>query len=209
MDAFGEVNFSIDANVRANDYMNYNFAAESFSLDTPLRAINSNVDAYSLTAGISYQANELRQYAVGTSYMDFSDGNARNNIFLNATQTLLINEKFNLNLFESLFFQKNSANTNRNYYNPGELFSGSIGLDYSSNIRKFYEKSFDHRIRLETGLTKQDDLSSKPVIDLSYLHNWQLSNYFHLNYGLSYRSNYYDGLKETGPKLHFGLGYKF
>ena len=209
VDAFSEVDFSINGNLRANDFITYNLAAESFSLETPLRAINSNVDAYSISAGIAYQPNELRRFGISTGYMNFSDNNTRKNILLNASQTLLINEKIKLDLFETLFFQANSADTNRNYYNPGELLSGSVGIEYSSNISKFYERSFDHRIRLETGLTKQDSLSSRPVIDLSYLHAWQLSNYLNLNYGVSYRSTYYDGLKETGPRLHFGLGYKF
>ena len=209
VDAFGEVDFSIDGSLIANDFISYNFSAESFSLETPLRAIKSDVDAFSVTAGMSYQPNELRRFGISTSYMNFSDNNTRNNVLLNASQTLLVNEKAKLDLFQTLFWQENTADTNRNYYNPGELFSGSVGLEYLSNISKFYERSFDHRIRLETGLTKQDSLSGRPVIDLSYTHNWQLSNYLNLDYGVGYRSIYYDGLKETGPRLHFGLGYKF
>ncbi|MBT8141192.1 MAG: poly-beta-1,6 N-acetyl-D-glucosamine export porin PgaA [Gammaproteobacteria bacterium] len=200
---------SLESTVVLNDHFDLSLKASSFSTDTPLRAIIDKVKSRSFAAGLDYRANERSHTGIYASIDDFSDNNKRTNLALNAGQTLFENEKNKWSLFESLYWQSNSENTNRNYFNPDKMLSASIGFEYSSNIYKYYERSFTHRIRLESGFVNQDDFSSKPALDLMYFHDWELSRRLNLNYGLGYRSTYYDGLKESGPKIHFGLGYKF
>jgi len=141
--------------------------------------------------------------------VDFTDGNKRTSLALHAYQPLYRDEHHTLSLWEYLYAQHNTADTNREYFNPQSLYSVSAALDYTGIIKRKYDKVFSHSARIGFGYVAQNNFGTKPFIDLAYLHKWNFSPYFSLYYGIGFRQRHFDGVRENGPNYKAGLEYNF
>ena len=201
--------YSLDGLWQVNDYFSLNGQYQSFSDDTPIRAFYADIYAKSVKFGGSYNPNEEYQYRLNLGIVDFTDTNRRRELALDAYQPLYRDEHHILSLWEYVYVQDNTLTENRPYFNPQSLFSTSLALDYTGIIRRSYDYVFTHSLRLGYGYSKQSNFSAKPFFDITYKHRWDFSRYFNLYYGIGFRQNYYDGLKENNPNYFAGLEYKF
>ena len=201
--------FSLSGTWKKNDEISFNAEYQSFSNNTPVRAFHSGVQAQSLKFGASYSPNKAYNYRGNISVVDLSDGNKRASLSLSAYQPLYRNEHHLLSIYEYAYAQHNSLDTNRAYFNPQSLYSLSSALDYTGIINRKYDNVFSHSARVGFGYVLQNDFSAQLFLDFSYLHRWDLSKYFHLFYGIGFRQNHYDGVKENGPNFKAGLEYRF
>ncbi len=201
--------FSLGGTYNINDYSRLNAQYQSFSDATPIRAFHADIYTQSLRFGGSYNPNEEYQFRANVGLIDFTDSNKRKELSLDAYQPLYRDEHHILNIWEYAYVQTNSLTSDRPYFNPKSFVSVSVALDYTGIIRRKYDNVFSHSLRLGFGAVKQNNYSTKPFLDITYKHRWDFSRYFNLYYGLGYRQNYYDGVRETSPNYFAGLEYKF
>jgi biofilm PGA synthesis protein PgaA len=192
-----------------NDYFFMHAGLQSFSDQTPVRAFDSGVSASSYIAGITYRPHELKEFSLSSEVANFSDGNARFSASAKAVRNLYRDQHSNLDLSGFLYWQGNESDTNRNYFNPKSIWSVSSALEFEKLIYRYYEKSLSHNVRLEIGQVTQHAFDSELFYSLDYFQRLQFSNALAITYGFGYASTYYDGLNEKGPKINFGLEYKF
>lgn len=201
--------YSVGFNHRLSDYWQYSLAYESFSRQTPVRAFVTDVFASSVNAALNYRVSELEEYSLVSSWSDFTDGNTRSTLGLSGRQNLFNNHTHRLDILEYVYYEKNSADSDRFYFNPQSLSSISVSLEYQGLLWKSGNRNFKHRAGLELGLLSQRDFSSGLVWNAEYGHLWQLSKKASLYYNLGYAKHLYDGQSETGPNFSLGFEVRF
>ena len=198
--------FALSGIYKLSDYWDLGFRYESFSKQTPIRAFISDVDVKSSNLSLSYRLNESEDYNFSLSRMNFSDSNQRMALNISGKQTLYRGDDYSYSLFENIYWEKNSQDTNRLYFNPERLLSVGMAVEYQSILYKNAIRQLSHSIRLDSGFLKQKNFNDDFFWSIDYRHHWKLSNRFSFNYGFGYAEKIYDGKKRvrTIRKYWFG-----
>ncbi|NVK21722.1 MAG: poly-beta-1,6 N-acetyl-D-glucosamine export porin PgaA [Kangiellaceae bacterium] len=196
--------WSLLVNLKFSDHWKVNAGYQSFSKDTPVRAFVSDVNVESSQAAIEYRLNEGHGYSLSHQYSTFSDGNNRTSIALNGYHKIYQGERSSLSLYENLYWQANSKDTNRLYFNPEEVLSLGASVQFESLLYKNSKTELVQQIILDAGQLKQTSFDTSLYYSITYKNFWQLSNTLTLYYSAGYGQNSYDGQIERGP--FFGLG---
>ncbi len=178
------------------------------SEQTPLRALGSNIFARSLSAEINYRANENRQLSISSHYLDFTDGNKRQEILLSGKQNWLLSSYWKLFLGSELFYSHNKS-VNAIYFNPLQDVSATIKLGTHILSYRDYNTTFYQHISLNPGMYWQQNYTATMTGTLKYEHQWQFGKYLELNYGIAGFTQVYDGGRENGISGFLNFNVRF
>lgn len=202
------VGASLTAEYAFNDRISANLALESLSSDTPLRALNQDIDAKSISEGFQYRWHESRSVGANHRYLNFSDGNKRHSLGGYWSERWYNQYSYKFSTRVDLYTSKNSKN-NVIYFNPEQDFSSSIALENEWLSWRNYEDSFHQRLIISPGFYQQKNYSGGATWALQYEHRWSANNRFELIYGARYASNLYDGDNERSWNYYLSLDWKF
>ena len=95
------------------------------------------------------------------------------------------------------------------YFNPEKSNSVELTLEHDWMTWRNYERHFNQHFAATIGSFGQEGYSSKPVYNVLYQHEWQLSRTWNLNYGLGWGTHPYDGEDEKRTYAMVGFEGRF
>jgi|GEM_PF-5034981 len=191
-----------------DDYWTLSSQLQSYSDETPIRAVAQGTKLHTATLSLRYAWNESRRSTLSFTAGKFSDGNQRTNIQLDNLFGLYRSASHLLDGRVHLGLQTNDS-IDAVYFNPTGLSSLSTGLDYTGTLQQRYHTFFKHRASLDLGLQSQQGFGSGVVWGLRYTHLWQANQRLSWSYGASYSVSAFDGQTEQGHGLFAQLSWKF
>jgi biofilm PGA synthesis protein PgaA len=192
-----------------DDQWRYGATAERLSASTPLRALNSNVDADGASVYLRWRANERREWEGSLASLWFSDGNDRSVITLNGRERLHTTPTTTLDLGIGASSSRNSRGGEGFYFNPARDASGITTLTFTQVLHRRYETQWTHALQLGGGLYEQRDFGSSGIALLGYSHRVRLTDRFTTGAGVSLLNRQYDGQREKEYRLVFDMQYRF
>ena len=196
--------FALSGLFNLTDYWSLEFGHQTYSQHLPVRAFLTNVNAHATNVGVTYRKDDYESYSLTSQQLSFSDNNDRISLLFSAKQNLY-HDAFRLDFFQSVYYEKNSEDDQRFYYNPKQLSSVTLGLEYRSVLYKKAITQLTHSLRLDVGWQQQKFFKSDDIWSAYYQHIWRINKRWVLNYGLGYSQKHYDGEVETGPFASIGF----
>ncbi|WP_304641036.1 poly-beta-1,6 N-acetyl-D-glucosamine export porin PgaA [Pseudomonas sp.] len=192
-----------------NDYWRYGGSAELLSSSTPLRALNSDVDADGASVFLRWRGSERREWQLSLSPLWFSDGNRRFTGSLVGRERLRTTHSSTLDLTMEASTSRNTQGGEGFYFNPKKDTSGLARLDFSKILRRHYDMTWSHSVQLGAGVYQQEGFGTSGMGLLGYSHRVRLHDQFGAGAGISLFNRQYDGERESNYRLVFDLQYRF
>lgn len=192
-----------------NDYWRYGWSAELLSAQTPLRALNSDVDADSLSAFVRWRASEQREAGLSVAPMRFSDGNERFSVVLDGRQRLYTAPRFLLDLGVELAASSNSQGDKGPYFNPQDDLGLIATLNFSHILRRHYESIWSQDLQVGAGHYRQNGFSGGFMGLVGYGQRIRFNNVLDVGFLVSALNRPYDGERERDYRLVLDLNFRF
>jgi biofilm PGA synthesis protein PgaA len=184
-------------------------AAELFARETPLRALRHGITANAASTNVAYRESESREFRLGTEAMDFSDGNLRTGVAGQYTERLMTRPRFTLDGILGLGTSRNSADSNRPYFNPRQDATVTYGLSLNQALYRRYELLYDHHLVVSPGLYWQQDFGQNGIISALYEHRVRANDTVEAGLGVSFSRRPYDGNYESTVAVLFNARLRF
>src|SRR5262245_10008255 len=178
-----------------DDHWSVYAAGEIFADSTPLRALKNGVTADSVEAGAGYRFHESREVEVAWRFTDFSDGNARHELFARLNERVVDLPRLDVIATLDLYYSTNTE-TNVPYFSPERIFTPSVILTAEHVTWRRYRRSFVQALQLTLGGTFQEGFGADVIGGVQYEHRWRWDPRFELSYGLRAGSRVFDGDRE-------------
>lgn len=192
-----------------SDVWQYGWSAELLSGSTPLRALNSDVDADSLSAYARWRESESRAISLSVSPMRFSDGNDRLSLVLDGSQRVFAAPHMTLDAGLELATSRNSQGGEGPYFNPEADASVLSTLNLSHILHRRYETVWSQALQLGLGYYDQRDFAGGAMGLIGYGQRLRLNDVFDSGFMLSAASRPYDGDREREYRLVLDINYRF
>ncbi len=179
-----------------NDYWSAGGGYESFSNDTPLRALNAGVTASKADANFEWRQSEAQEVRFDGDLMPFSDGNNRYEGSLTYSKRLYTNPYWRVDGLVDGSASHNTGNENRNYFNPETDTAVLAGARVTQSLYRRYETTYEHSLQLTPGLYWQENYGASPAATVTYQQTLNLSDTLEIGAGISYTHQDYDGVVE-------------
>lgn len=199
---------SLFAGVDLDDVWNLSGSFDSFSGQTPYRALKNDIYARSIDFTISHRANESRISDVTGSFLDFTDGNKRYSLAASHLEWWVTTPHYILNTTISASYSHNDK-TFAPYFNPKNDTSIEITFDNDWLTYRHYDTTFYQRLALTGGGYWQDGFGTGPVGAILYEHRWATNYRIELKYGAALSNRLYDGDRETWLNYFMTLNWRF
>ena len=185
-------------------YMEY----ESYSKETPLRALKNSIYADRKYLVLTYRFSESKETNFEFERMDFNDTNRRSTLELNHYQRIITGPYYKLNTTFTFSIAKNTKDDTP-YFNP--LKERYIGVDFENiwHIYRRYSKAFSHVLGFSIGNNWQKGFGSHTPWSIRYEHRWEADDRFDLIYGISRSKSYFDDDKEFDTSFYLNLDWRF
>ncbi|GMQ91556.1 MAG: hypothetical protein BMS9Abin11_0865 [Gammaproteobacteria bacterium] len=183
-----------------SDTWNFEFMHDTYSLDIPIRAKASNVEAKQTTFSMTYDVDESWYGYVTVNRYRFSDTNIRESLYGEYGILLLKKTDLEHRLSVEVYSSRNSL-TGAPYFNP--IKDKSLSLTYKLDLH-FRSSRFDKhsdQFSISLGQYDQEGFETRGRWGLYYGQDYKISNRFHFSYGLGYGRNVYDGQLESEKKF--------
>lgn len=184
--SFTELDFSPD------DYWRFSAVYDSFITDVPLRARVFGTDAERYELAAVYRQSEWRDFRLGLSRLDFSDGNRRSQVALGYSQGLWVKNDWKARLMLNLYTSRNSSD-DAPYFNPDKDWSLSATYLLENTRYRIYNRALVQRLYLTLGSYKQTGFSKRATGSIRYERAYDFSDTRALLLGASLSRNAYDG----------------
>jgi biofilm PGA synthesis protein PgaA len=191
-----------------DDYWRFDFAADSYSNDIPLRARLDDIDGWSTSVNATYRFSESRRIGLGLQYIDFSDDNLRTAGTFTYMERLVTGPKYKLDGTLELSMSHNTLD-GAAYFNPERDSFQGISLSNEWLTHRRYTCAFRQRLILGVGNYHQTGFGSNGTWDARYEHDWEFSDRFSLLYGIERGRNIYDGDSELRSQIDLALVWRF
>ncbi len=184
-----------EVELRPNDGHRLWFSGDSHSLDVPLQAVLQEIEGWRITAGTERRWSESRRVLLEASWMEMSDGNRREGLYLAGEQRLLTHPAWEISGLLEGFGSRNSRE-GAPYFNPAWNLSptGSLLIDWI--LLRRIDGNFTQRLTLGGGGEWQDGFDARPLALVRYEHRWTRRPGFSLRYGLQWATPSFDGIDE-------------
>ncbi|MFN3579119.1 MAG: poly-beta-1,6 N-acetyl-D-glucosamine export porin PgaA [Pseudomonas sp.] len=192
-----------------NDIWQYGWSAELLSASTPLRALNSNIDADSLSVYARWRESERRAVSLSIMPMSFSDGNERLSLVLDGSQRLYTAPRMTLDAGLALATSRNSQGGEGPYFNPEADASAMSTLNLSHIMHRRYETVWSQDLQFGLGYYDQRDFAGGGMAMLGYGQRLRMNDVFDAGFLLSALSRPYDGDREQEYRLVLDLNFRF
>lgn len=192
-----------------NDTWQYGWSAELLSAATPLRALNSNIDADSLSVYTRWRESESREMSLSLLPMSFSDGNDRLSLVLAGTQRVFTAPRLLVDAGLELSTSRNSQGGEGPYFNPDADASVFSTLNLSHIMYRRYETVWSQDLQLGLGYYDQRDFSGGGMGLIGYGQRLRMNDVFDSGFMLSALSRPYDGDREQEYRLVLDVNFRF
>ncbi len=200
--AWGRFNYAF------SDFWSINASAELNTAQTPLRALNDDIQADRYSLGVKYRRDEKGEGGLGLALTDFDDGNLRREAFAYWDEDLIHHDAWRLN--GQLFVGGSQNDTlTTSYYNPASDISTSGQLALSYLLPLGYRKGFTQTLTLGGGNYWQENYGSNATWQIGYAHQWTFEPDLLLSYGIARQKAVYDGDPEYGNFITAGIEWRF
>lgn len=193
----------------AGDRFTFGAAGETFSRQTPLRALHYGITADSLSAWAGWRRDEETAISAGIDWLNYTDGNERLSSSLVGQQRVWSSPHFDVTGRAALWYAHNSEPDVGPYFSPEWVVSGTGGLTINHIAWRRYEKSFTHSLQADLGLQDQQNFSTRWIGSLRYEHRWRSDPCTDIYYSFQIDRRVYDGDPERGIGLRLGLRQRF
>jgi biofilm PGA synthesis protein PgaA len=192
-----------------NDMWSAGIAAELFSADTPLRALNAGVTADNYEVNGKWRGSESESVTFSANAMPFSDGNFRTGQDAEYIRRLYTDDQYQLDFEGNAASQQNSKNEARSYYNPSLDFTALAGLRGTQNLYRHYETLWDHSLLAMAGVYAQQNYNASPAWTIRYEHRLHYDDTLNAGVGVNYTHQDYDGSAEDAVSLTMDVVERF
>ncbi|MGE8541612.1 MAG: poly-beta-1,6 N-acetyl-D-glucosamine export porin PgaA [Acinetobacter sp.] len=190
-----------------NDHWNYVLGYNS-QADIPLQSLAQGHEGKSYVAGLNWQQNESRKAGAAVQVTDIDDGNTRQELSAYFKQQLQQSPHHVTAATLRGYYGKNDA-VDVPYFNPEHSYSTEVTLEHDWMTWRDYDRHFNQHFAATLGTFGQKGYSNKPIYNLYYQHDWQLSRTWKLNYGIGWGSHPYDGEDENRSYAVVGFEGRF
>jgi biofilm PGA synthesis protein PgaA len=202
------VGVSLGGDYQFDDQWSISSLFESFSAQTPLRALKNNIYARSFNVTGTFRQHESRTLSLGATYLNFTDGNNRFGLNASYFQRWYTGPLYKFATHTNLSYGQNSK-TNVPYYSPSHQLGAEITLENDWLTYQHYDTSWHQRLALTLGNSWQQGFNNDFIYSLAYEHRWKAMNRVELSYGASYGRRFYDGDKEYSWQYFMRLNWRF
>ncbi|GIZ12637.1 poly-beta-1,6 N-acetyl-D-glucosamine export porin PgaA [Pseudomonas sp. NCCP-436] len=192
-----------------DDHWQYGWSAEYLSTQTPLRALNSDVTADSLSGYLRWRADERQEWRLSANAVNFSDGNDRFGLVLDGYKRFYTQPTWNAGWGLELAASLNSSDDDVPYFNPKSELAVMPKVRLQHTLHQRYETRWTQHVELGGGAIYQRYYGTDPAALISYGQRLSLDDRFDAGLGLSALSRSYDGDREHEIRLLFDLNYRF
>lgn len=200
--SFTELDFSPD------DYWRFSAVYDSFITDVPLRARVFGTDAEKYELAAVYRQSEWRDFRLGLSRLDFSDGNRRSQVAFGYSQGLWVKNDWKARLMLNLYTSRNSSD-DAPYFNPDKDWSLSATYLLENTRYRIYNRALVQRLYLTLGSYKQSGFSKRATGSIRYERAYDFSDTRALLLGASLSRNAYDGELTDSYRLDLSYIWRF
>ncbi|CAN5803168.1 poly-beta-1,6 N-acetyl-D-glucosamine export porin PgaA [soil metagenome] len=198
---------SAAATLRAGDHWNLRLAGDSRARDYPLRANREGIRGWSAEAGLSHRAHEGRRIGADFAWLEMTDGNVRQSLYLSMEQQVARWPRHRLALLGEGYGARSSLEA-ASYFNPSETWSATGGLLWDWTLFRYPTRSYAQRLSVTGGTVGQDGYATLGVAFATVEHRWEMSDRFELVYGVHAGLPVYDGVRERRSSGHVGLTWR-
>ena len=191
-----------------NDRWRLDGLVETESHALPLRAYRNGISADRVRLAASYRHSELRLVRAALEAMDFTDGNLREALLLEARQRLLNRPRLKVELSAGLFASQNDL-AGASYFNPSSDRAFNLGSDIRWRMFRRYERNIDQQLILNIGRYRQSGFSAGTVGSAELRQTIQLSHALEFFIGVRRARSLYDGGFEYGTFYQGGFRGRF
>ena len=189
---------------RLDEHWRLGVEGESFSRQTPLRAIRNGVDAWHVAADGGYRFSESADLRCRVIAMDFSDGNLRTEGQVGCFWRPYVFHRFVLDTDLALYAAHNER-VDGSYFSPKSSVSLPLTIKPQHMLWRRYRTALWQQLALEVGPVQQHDYDTELNWSVSYEHRWIRRPRFELVYGIGHASRVYDGEREEAWFLRVSL----
>jgi len=179
------------------------------SLDTPLRALASGISSDTLQTYLRWRANERREWRLGLSAQQFSDGNDRFGLTLSGSERVYTGPRLKFDLLVDAATQHSNQDAARPYFNPRRDVMLLPGLRATHVLYRRYETVWEQFVTTSVGAYRQQGFGSGRVLGLSYGQRYRYNDVLEMMLRLDAISRPYDGRRERELQLLFDLIFRF
>jgi len=195
------------ATLRAGDRWSLRLAGDSRARDYPLRANREGIRAWSAGAGVVHRAHEGRRLGADFAWLEMTDGNVRQSLYLSMEQQVARGPRHRLALLGEGYGARSSLE-DAAYFNPSETWSATGALLWDWTLFRFRTRSYAQRLSVTGGAVGQEGYPTLGVAFATVEHRWELSDRFELVYGVHAGLPVYDGVRERRASGHLGLTWR-
>ena len=203
------VGVSADASWSINDQWTLAGSGETFSRDTPLRAMNQGVTAGAINAHTVWQADTDHQLRIGGDIMPFSDGNLRTGLDTGYSQIVWALPDIKISGLADLGESQNTANSNRYYYNPSRDFIALGGARAVQTLYQRYSTLYQQSLQVEPGIYMEEHYGTSAVVRVRYEQRVFFNQTFEAGLGFNFSRQSYDGAPENDMGISLDLVDRF
>ncbi|WP_346839605.1 poly-beta-1,6 N-acetyl-D-glucosamine export porin PgaA [Microbulbifer sp. SAOS-129_SWC] len=198
----------VNLNWQPDDHWSFEWNAQRYTLDTPLRALEAGVRADSAAFSTLYAWHESRALSAAVTAINFTDGNRRRQLLLEFGTKVYDSPKLDIFLRPELYASRNSL-LDAPYFNPRRDASLTVGVDIQHRIWRRYECSLSQRLQLNAGRYWQRDHGSGTIGSATYSQIWRVDPRSEVNYGIEAARRLYDGNYEYSWSVFLGFDQRF
>ena len=192
-----------------NDMWSTDIAAELFSSQTPLRALNQGVTSNLYTAGLVWRANEGRQVAVNLGAMTFSDHNVRTMQDAEYIERLYTSPNFKLDADTTIDMTQDSKDANRFYFNPRSDVLAMVGLRGTQTLYHWYNTLYEHSLMARAGVYDESKYGASAAWNVRYEQRVHYNKTTEFGAGVDYLHHDYDGSASDAVSLTMDMVERF
>lgn len=204
-----EVGARLSGQHELNDHWQYGWTAEYLSRDTPLRALNSDITANSLSGYVRWRGDERREWRLLADSRRFSDGNERYGLLLEGRQRLYSRADWQADLGLEVATSRNSNSTAVPYFNPQSDVTVLPSLSLNHILYRRYQTVWSQQGKVGAGSYSQQDFGSDPIGLISYGQRLSFDDRVDAGVAISALSRPYDGDREHEYEVLFDINYRF
>ncbi|MDE1902031.1 MAG: poly-beta-1,6 N-acetyl-D-glucosamine export porin PgaA [Alphaproteobacteria bacterium] len=192
-----------------NDMWSAGIAAEIFSANTPLRALNAGVTADEYQGTIEWRQSESRSLTFTAGVMPFSDNNLRTTQEAEYIERLYTDPIWRLDAESDVGLSQDSKDENRLYYNPSMDLTGLAGLRLTQVLYHRYETTYQHSLLAMPGFYSQEHYGTSPAWTIRYEQSVLYNDTLNASAGVNYSHQDYDGSALDAVSLTMNVAERF
>jgi biofilm PGA synthesis protein PgaA len=203
-----QTSFGADVSWQIDDHWSLSAAADSNSLDTPIRALLADISGDSARLGVRWRQDERLDVAASLRWLALSDGNDRVEAgaslvsLLHAAGHLVVRGRVDL-------YGSQNSKPGGPYFAPESDVSLTAGVSAEHIAWRRYQRMLTQVLSVDAGVYDQRGYAAGWIGTLRYEHRWRQDPWTEIVYGVGLQRRIYDGASERSIALTLGLRQHF